>query len=55
MMNVIEVPLPSGKALFLTTTIAGAHTNLTQPKHTDVYTDSFPEGITIAMDIDGFG
>lgn len=54
MMNIIEVPLPSGKALFLTTTIAGAHTNLAKPTHTDVYTDSFPEGITIAMDIEEF-
>jgi hypothetical protein len=54
MMNIIEVPLPKGSALFLTSTIAGAHTNLTNAKHTDVYTDSFPEGITIAMDIDAF-
>lgn len=54
MMNIIEVPLPKGAALFLTTTIAGAHTNLANAKHTDVYTDSFPEGITIAMDLQSF-
>mgnify|MGYP005990373789 CR=1 FL=1 len=54
MMNIIEVPLPKGSALFLTTTIAGAHTNLANGKHTDVYTDSFPEGITIAMHLDAF-
>ena len=54
MMNIIEVPLPKGSALFLTSTIAGAHTNLANTKHTDVYTDSFPEGITIAMQLEAF-
>lgn len=54
MMNIIEVPLDKGSALFLTTTIAGAHTNLQNSKQTDVYTDSFPEGITIDMHISAF-
>lgn len=55
MMNIIEVPLPKGSALFLTSTIAGAHTNLSNAKQTDVYTDSFPDGITIDMEINAFG
>jgi hypothetical protein len=47
MIPLIGVKLPKGNAILLTVTIGGATTNLQNPKQTDVYTDSFPEGITI--------
>jgi len=52
--HLIAVKLPKGSAVLLTATIGGATTSLANPKHTDVYTDTFPSGITIDMPIDEF-
>lgn len=54
MIPVFKVDLPKGEALLLTATIGGATTNPTHPNQTDVYTDTFPEGLTIKMPIDEF-
>lgn len=50
-MIVLAVNLPDddGSVSFLLSTIGGAITNRTQKKHTDVYTDTFPQGVTIDM------
>lgn len=54
MIPLIGVKLPKGNGILLTATIGGATTSLTNPKHTDVYTDSFPNGITIDMPLEEF-
>lgn len=54
-MILIAAKLPkSGSVVFLPATIGGAHTNTQNSKHTDVYTDTFPAGVTIDMSIDDF-
>jgi hypothetical protein len=54
MIPLIGVKLPSGNAVFLTSTIGGATTNTKNIKQTDVYTDTFPEGITVDMPLEDF-
>ena len=54
MIPLMRAKLPSGEAVFLTLTIGGVTTNVHNPKHTDVYSDAFPDGITVAMTIDEF-
>ena len=54
MIDLMALPLPKGKAIILTVTIGGATSNVHNPKHTDVYTDFFPEGITVAVPIEEF-
>jgi|TARA_R100001463_G_scaffold7902_1_gene24841 hypothetical protein len=54
MIPLIGVKLPSGNAVLLTSTIGGATTNTKNIKQTDVYTDTFPEGITIDMPLEEF-
>jgi uncharacterized membrane protein len=54
MIPLIGVKLPKGNGILLTATISGATTSLTNPSHTDVYTDGFPNGITIDMPIEEF-
>lgn len=54
-MILISAKLPvKGQVVFLPATIGGAHTNTTNSSHTDVYTDTFPDGVTIDMMIDDF-
>jgi len=43
-----------GQVGLLPVTIGGAITNITNKAHTDVYTDTFPDGITIDMEISDF-
>lgn len=54
MIPLIGVKLPQGNAIFLTSTIGGATTNSKNQKQTDVYTDTFPDGITIDMPLEEF-
>jgi hypothetical protein len=54
MIPLIGVKLPSGNAVLLTSTIGGATTNTKNPKQTDVYTDTFPNGITVDMPLEDF-
>ena len=55
MIPVFKVPLPKvGHALVITEGVAGATTNIQNPKHTDIYTNAFPDGLTIDLDIDAF-
>ena len=54
MIPVIGVKLPIGNAVLLTSTIGGATTNTKNNKQTDVYTDTFPEGLTIDMTLEDF-
>lgn len=54
-MILISAKLPQkGSIVFLPATIGGAHTNNANVRHTDVYTDTFPDGVTIDMLIDDF-
>lgn len=54
MIPIIGVKLPIGNAVLLTSTIGGATTNIKNNKQTDVYTDTFPEGLTIDMTLEDF-
>ena len=54
MIPLIGVKLPNGNAVLLTSTIGGATTNTKNKKQTDVYTDTFPEGLTIDMTLEDF-
>jgi hypothetical protein len=54
MIPIIGVKLPIGSAVLLTSTIGGATTNTKNNKQTDVYTDTFPEGLTIDMTLEDF-
>jgi hypothetical protein len=54
MIDLTVVKLPKGSAILLTANIGGATTSISNPNHTDVYTDTFPDGITIDMTIDKF-
>jgi len=54
MIPIIGVKLPVGSAVLLTSTIGGAKTNTKNNKQTDVYTDTFPEGLTIDMTLEDF-
>ena len=55
MIPVFKISIPGGgDAMLLTETIGGATTNPKNKKQTDVYTDTFPEGITVDMQIDDF-
>jgi len=54
MIDLTVVKLPKGSAILLTANIGGATTSISNPNHTDVYTDTFPDGITIDMGIEEF-
>lgn len=54
MIPLIGVKLPEGNGILLTATIGGATTNVKNPKYTDVYTDTFPNGLTIDMPLEEF-
>ena len=54
MIPLMGVKLPKGNGILLTATVGGATTSLNNPKQTDVYTDTFPHGITIDMPLEEF-
>lgn len=49
-----EVPKGKGHVIFLTATIGGAITDINNKNQTIVFTDTFPDGIAIDMDIKAF-
>lgn len=55
-MILIACPLPAkkGTVVFLPATIGGCITDIANKLHTVVYTDTFPDGVTIDMDIEKF-
>lgn len=54
MLIAAELPKNKGMVVFLVSTIGGCMTNASNPKETDVYTDNFPEGVTVDVEIDRF-
>jgi hypothetical protein len=54
MIELMGVKLPKGEAILLTAEVGGAVSDLSNPKLTVVYTDTFSEGITINMPISEF-
>lgn len=55
-MMLIAVPLPKdqGIIVFLPATIGGCVTDIANKNQTVVYTDTWPEGVTVAMDATEF-
>ena len=55
-MILIAAPLPKeqGVIVFLPATIGGCVTDISNKNQTVVYTDTFPDGVTIAMDTNEF-
>lgn len=49
-----EIPNNKGHVIFLTATIGGAISDINNKNHTVVFTDTFPEGISVNMDIKSF-
>jgi hypothetical protein len=54
MLIAAELPKNKGMVVFLVSTIGGCMTNSSSPSETDVYTDNFPEGVTVDVEIDRF-
>jgi hypothetical protein len=54
MIDLITVKLPKGDAILLTAEIGAAVSDINNAKFTVIYTDTFPEGITIDMPISKF-
>jgi len=56
MMMLIAAKLPQkqGMVVFLPATIGGCITDITNEENTVVYTDTFPDGVTIEMPISDF-
>lgn len=56
MMMLIAAKLPKnqGMVVFLPETIGGCITDISNASHTVVYTDTFPEGVTVDMVIQEF-
>lgn len=54
MIDIMAVKLPKGDAIILTAEIGAAVSDLNNPNFTVIYTDTFSEGITIAMPISEF-
>ena len=54
MLIAAELPKNKGMVVFLVSTIGGCMTNSSNPSETDVYTDNFPEGVTVDVEIDRF-
>ena len=51
---VADIPKGKGHVILLTATIGGAITDINNPNQTIVFTDTFPDGIAIDMDIEEF-
>ena len=48
-----EVP-DGGHVVFLTSTIGGVVSDIKNPKQCIVYTDTFPDGVTVSMSVESF-
>lgn len=49
-----SLPKDQGVVVFLPATIGGCVTDISNKKQTVVYTDTWPDGVTIAMEINDF-
>jgi len=49
-----KLPKKKGMVVFLPSTIGGCITDITNQENTVVYTDTFPNGVTIEMPITDF-
>jgi hypothetical protein len=49
-----RLPADAGTVVFYPATIGGCITDIGNKNHTVVYTDTFPDGVTIDMDIQDF-
>ncbi len=54
MIPIFKMPMGKGEIALLTATIGGAMSNSTNLELTDVYTDSFPDGVTVDVPISEF-
>ena len=54
MIPIFKMPMGKGEIALLTETIGGAMSNTTDPNLTDVYTDTFPDGVTVDVPIADF-
>lgn len=54
MIPVIKVPMGEGEIAILTSTISAAMPNRSKPELTDVYTDTFTEGVTVDVPLRDF-
>ncbi len=55
MIDLMGVRLPNGgNAILLTSTVGGAHSDISDESITIVYTDTFTDGISVAMPIEEF-
>lgn len=54
MIPVIKMPMGSGDIAILTSTISAAMPNKSDPSLTDVYTDTFTDGITVDVPLTDF-
>ena len=54
MLIAAELPKDKGMVVFLPATIGGCITDISDKNHTVVYTDTFPDGVTVAMPVSDF-
>jgi len=54
MIPVFKVPMGKGEVALLTSTVGAAMPNPANKNITDVYTDTFPEGITVDIPLTDF-
>ena len=54
MLIVAELPKDQGVVVFLPATIGGCISDIANKDQTVVYTDTFPEGVTVAMPVSDF-
>lgn len=54
MLIAAELPKDQGMVVFLPATIGGCISDISNKEQTVVYTDTFPEGVTVAMPVSDF-
>lgn len=54
MIDLMTVKLPKGEAILLTAEVGAAVSDINNPAHTIIYTDTFRDGITVDMPIAEF-
>ena len=54
MLIAAELPKDQGMVVFLPATIGGCISDISNKDQTVVYTDTFPEGVTVAMPVSDF-
>jgi hypothetical protein len=54
MIPVFKMPMGKGEVAILTSAVGGAMSNTTNKNLTDVYTDTWPDGITVDINLEDF-